>query len=678
MTVTVHAPGGVNINFPDGTDQATISAVMARHFGGRSAAAKSPSPSLASGLARSFAEGVPVLGGLLNKADAATNAALAPVLNPLFPKDQQLQGDFGQRYHSALATQDEMDRSFGEAHPLAKTAAEVAGGVASTGAAAGTGLGAKLLGLGAETLPGMIGQGAASGAALGAADAAVRGNNPMFEGVLGGVAGAAGPVVGRVVSKVASPIAQMVRSLRDPEGEAARQVFDRIATGVDLGRAPLRPEEIATATAAGQPLNLMDVGGQPALRLARTAANYSPVAQDKLMKTIGDRFRTQGDRLADWLGSKFNYPDTFALRQALKQAQKNVGGPAYRRAYAQGANGLWSPELERLAGSDAVTGAMQRAIKNAKDEAIVSGHGAMNPRLTFTDDGRIQFHKGPAGVPTYPDLQFWDLTRRELSDAAKKAMPGSAEARRLWHFAHSLNDELDRMVPAYAAARGIWAKYGEADNALEAGQNAVTAKFQNREMAADLAKMTPGERKLFQDGFVDRYVQNIREAPDRRSVLSKIAASPAARERLNIALGPDKAKELEAFLHVEDIMDRARTQIGGNSTTAQQLGDMQAFDLTDIASPKKVLTKILTGMAKKTGLGVNEKVAEHIANLLTSTNRADIDKGLTIIVKNKALMAALRQRAAASGAIGVRGTAPALGRAAEGPTNGVTTDAGEP
>jgi hypothetical protein len=51
---------------------------------------------------RSFATGVPIIGGLLNKADAATNAALAPVLNPLFDEKDQLKGSFGERYAKSL------------------------------------------------------------------------------------------------------------------------------------------------------------------------------------------------------------------------------------------------------------------------------------------------------------------------------------------------------------------------------------------------------------------------------------------------------------------------------------------------------------------------------------------------------------------------------------------------
>jgi hypothetical protein len=148
VTITVNAPNGAVVNFPDGTATDTIKSVMAKNFGGPS---KDEGPSFASGLVRSFSRGVPILGGLLNKADAASDAALAPAMNHFFPEGEQLKGDFGQRYGQALNTQEGEDKAFGEAHPIASTAAEIAGGVGSLGAAAGTGLGARALGLTAKT-----------------------------------------------------------------------------------------------------------------------------------------------------------------------------------------------------------------------------------------------------------------------------------------------------------------------------------------------------------------------------------------------------------------------------------------------------------------------------------------------------------------------------------------------
>src|ERR1700744_398245 len=99
MSISVSGPDGSSVDFPDGTDASTIHSVMAQHFG-------AGDDVTANKVVRSVATGVPVVGGLLNKADAATNAALAPVLNPLFDDKNKLKGDtFGERYANSLKEQ---------------------------------------------------------------------------------------------------------------------------------------------------------------------------------------------------------------------------------------------------------------------------------------------------------------------------------------------------------------------------------------------------------------------------------------------------------------------------------------------------------------------------------------------------------------------------------------------
>ena len=128
MTIVVTAPNGATVQFPDGTDHATINGVMAQNFGGAAPAA----PVTANDVGRSFASGVPVLGGLLNKADAATNAALAPLLNRFFDEKDQLPEDtFGERYAHSLRDQEGADAKFAQQHPVIDTAAKLAGGAAA-------------------------------------------------------------------------------------------------------------------------------------------------------------------------------------------------------------------------------------------------------------------------------------------------------------------------------------------------------------------------------------------------------------------------------------------------------------------------------------------------------------------------------------------------------------------
>lgn len=597
-------------------------------------------------------EGIPILGGLVPKAGAAVSALANPVTG-VGEKGET----FGERYAKNLKVEKARSAAMQEQHPIESTLAGLAGGTAATLPLAATTTGARLLGLVGGGLGRQMAAGAASGAAINAADALTRGGDPLTAGGIGGAIGGAVPPVARGIGALASPVVNTVRGIVNPTEEAARRVGTAIDRDTAAGGAGLTQPQFAAAQAAGAPVNLMDMGGETTRALARSAANTSPEGRQLLNRAIDDRFEQQSGRLTDWLRSTFHYPDAVSQQAAIEQSQRATNNVNYARAMRDGAGGIWSPELERLAGSDAVAAAMKKAASVARDEGIVGGYGAMNPRITFTPDGRMQLGRGPTGAPTYPDLQFWDLTRRQLSNGAQMARRAGdmEQARRLGNFATRLNAELDTHVPSYAAARAGHAAFAGAENALEAGQNFVTAKMQNREARVALMRMTPQERQLFQDGFVDRFVQSLNETGDRRNVLNTIANSPAARERLNIALGPQRAGELEGMLHVEHVMDAARGAIQGNSTTARQLaelglagagGSVLSGGSNPFTDPTAALNAALVYGAVRGGRAgmsaIDHRVAGQVARLLTSNNPAQIRLGMQMLGRNQGLLGRLR------------------------------------
>jgi hypothetical protein len=545
-------------------------------------------------------------------------------------------------------------------YPGTSIAGEIGGAVVSPLARLG-GTAAQGAGLGARVLTGLR-QGATYGAISGAGAGETPGERvtgAATGGVVGGAVGAATPpLVAGVLQAgraVARPVASYITGAFRPQTEAAKRISGALQRDIqaDPGAATrLTAAEFAAAQRAGTPATIMDLGGETTRALARSAANTSPEGRAALGRTINERFEEQAPRLSQWLRGVFHFPNADAQRQALEASQRAVNNAAYQRAYRQGAGGVWSPELERLAGSDAVTAAMQTAARKARDEAIVGGYGAMNPRITFTPDGRIQFHRGPTGVPTYPDLQFWDLVRRELGDAGNVALRAGrgSEARRLNTFARALNEELDRLVPSYQQARQGAAAFFRADNALEAGENYVLQNFANRETRRALAQMSPLERQLFQDGFVSRLVETLERSGDRRNVLNTIANSPAAREKLQIALGPQRAAELEARLRIEGVMDMARSAVQGNSTTARQLaeigfaggaGGLGAFGTYNL-DPTQMTTAALMGGFLAGRRHINQNVARHVAEMLTSNDPQIIQRGIQIVARNNRILDNLR------------------------------------
>jgi hypothetical protein len=208
-------------------------------------------PVTTNNVVRSAATGVPILGGLMNKLDAATNAALAPALNRFFAPDDQLsEPTFGERYAHSLRDQEGADKRFATEHPVVDTAAQLAGGIASTApfmAAAPTAFGLT------GTLPQMVRNGAISGAALSGADAAVRGENVGEAATVGGIIGGAAGPVGKGVGKVVAAVADRVR----PPATVARNVES--VAGVDV---PLSQSQITQDPALSAEEQIMLRGGR--------------------------------------------------------------------------------------------------------------------------------------------------------------------------------------------------------------------------------------------------------------------------------------------------------------------------------------------------------------------------------------------------------------------------------
>lgn len=199
---------------------------------------------------RSAATGVPLVGGVLNQLNAATNATLAPVLNPLFDEKDQLKGDWLARRAESLRLQNAGDKAFEEAHPVIDTAAKITGGVAGSipammAAPAAFGL--------TGTLPQMVTRGALSNAALGGADALIRGESPGTAAAVGGVVGGAAPLVARGVGH----LARSLKEYRNPTPPVAQNV-EKVA-GVDV---PLTSGQVAADPIKQAEEEIMRRGGR--------------------------------------------------------------------------------------------------------------------------------------------------------------------------------------------------------------------------------------------------------------------------------------------------------------------------------------------------------------------------------------------------------------------------------
>ncbi|RME97056.1 MAG: hypothetical protein D6773_16310 [Alphaproteobacteria bacterium] len=478
---------------------------------------------------------------------------------------------------------------------------------------------------------------------------------------------------GAVASGIASGVigaarkgADIVRGVVAPERQAAKRVAEAEARGAAL-KDGLDEAEFRAAQAAGQPATNIERIGEPARALARASGNVSDEARIVLNKAINERFEGQAGRIAEKLetlverpvkiGGKVIRPtETQTITDVLKDQAAKLNAPAFRAAFRAGDRPLRSPEIERLMSAPAVMQAIKRAVTSGKNRAVRDGFGAFNPPVVIDEAGNVTFKTSANGQRIFPNLQFWDSVKRELDSVAGRAFRlGDKESGAVAAgLAKDLREELDRLVPAYKKTRSQAAQFFDAEDAVNAGRNFVKSAKDIKTAKAALNKMNPAERELFAQGFTEQLVNDIMRAPVRVNVVRSVFSSPQARRKLQVALGPKRAREVEAFLNVEALMDLARTAVQGNSTTARQLIEGfslgfggAAFATGDFTSPVTIFSG-LAGAAGRMRIGRAEaQVARRVAEMLTSSNPDVYRRGVAMVANSPKLLGNFRKSLAA-------------------------------
>jgi len=502
---------------------------------------------------------------------------------------------------------------------------------------------------------------AATGGLYGALTGAVESDGGLQDkaaaaaqtGAFGLAAGAAAPTVisaaGKVASGVgnlASAVARPFRSAVAPEAEATRRVAAALARdGVTDPAAALRAMQ-----AQGAPTVVGDVGGETTRALARSAANLSPEGRGILTEATADRFTGQGDRFTDLLRS-LGPSSAGKTLDELQAAARAANRPAYGRAYMQGGRGIWTPELQGLAQAPAVQDAIRSVIRTGANKTVAEGMPPIRNPFTTDAAGNLTLAQRADGSIARPNLQFWDYVQRELrGKAGEAARSGNKDlAGDFNSLRRAIVDRLDEAVPAFREARSGAARAFQAEDALEAGQKFVVSRMDNAAARKALAKMTPAERELFAEGFRTDLIAKIRETSDGRDVVKAIFGSPAARERVSIALGPKQAASLEAAIATETAMLRLQAAVGGNSSTVRQLTEMGLAGAVGGAAgySEGGSAGALTGMTagaiaanalRRGRMKLDAGLAKQIAKMLASDDPAQLQRVAQMAVKSRPVM----------------------------------------
>jgi len=446
----------------------------------------------------------------------------------------------------------------------------------------------------------------------------------MVGGGLGMVAGPLGNVVARGASRLG-------RAFLPAESKAARFIAEKLA------QSEMTPEQWAArqadAAASGKPVNLADTGPQGARDAAGMAAREPGEGREFAQQALGTRQEGQGARVADDIrqasgsgGQSFTQTHEQIAAQRAEQAK-----PLYNKAMT--APPLKSPALSEIMNRPSAREAMQRGLKIAQNEGV-----PLDELIITHPDGSQSF--------TMKGLHYAQQAMGDMIESAQRTGDNAA-ARAYTILRNQMLGEVDRMNPAYAQARKVFAGHSANSRALEQGRRATNAHPD--QIKSEMAAMSESERDFYRQGFAQRTIEEVEKSPDQANAVKRIFGNQAKRARLKAVLGEDKFAELEQRLGVEAQMFETNQSARLGSQTAERMGASEDFQQFVVGQSPEIahgmVQSFVTGnigpLARAAGWpavmnllrGVSERTRAHIAKMLLSDNPAQVRKALDMIGK---------------------------------------------
>lgn len=563
----------------------------------------------------------------------------------------------GDSYEDNLRRGREVTTAAQAENPKSRFAGTVTGNVGAMAGLGATATGARLLGVTGPNLLARAGMSGLSSGLISGADTAVRGGSAeevVGSGAIGGAIGGAIPIVGagvrRGLEAVGDTVYPFINSIRNPAQEAQRRVGMAITrdAAANPGMVMNQADE-AVAAANNIPLANVDRGGETTRALARSVANQSPESRASIENLANDRFGAQSQRAVQFVRRLTGgNADDLAYQESIRQSARAANAPAYNAAYrAPEAQQVFTPRIQQLMQSPSFRRAVDRVPAKSADRGAVSGARAIPNPFQTNSRGDYVLRRGANGTQVTPSLEFWDHVQRNLRTFGDKAARAgdNTTASELRALREALNGELDTAVPAFQTARRGAAAFFGADDAVDAGRQFAISPKTIPEATRAFQRFTAPERRAFATGYASELIDKIKASPDRSNVINSVFRNQSARESMELVFGPQRAREVEAYVRVEDLVDRLRGTMG-NSTTARQLVELGIGGGAGYAFTGGDWKGALTGAAlargtRFVGQRADARVMEQVARLLTQDNQGSLRLAVQQAARNPAYMGAL-------------------------------------
>jgi len=539
------------------------------------------------------------------------------------------------------AGQADMDQN----NPKAATALRVGGGLTGTvvGAAALPAVPAPASLLGKSLAGGGIGlvgggaEGIVSGYGSGT-DAQSRTANAQSRGLLGAgmgaILGTAAPVVAEGASRGLKWAADKLTTARRASQQGMSVPTAKLLGDTMEADGSLYGSGAANIAKAGPNAMLADAG--PGARtLLDTAANRSGTSARLAREAVEGRATDTRSILEGGLDATLGRPQGVETTvNSIRTGTAGARGSAYDAAYNSAIDYL-SPKGQNL----------QSILSRVPKSALAAARDLME---TEGVSGGVNLIDENLKVTRMPDVREWDYITRGLqqvadeADGAGKLGGTTPKGLAYGNLKSDIRGILRDLVPDYGTALDTAGDAIEQVKAVRFGQTLLSPSTTREEVALTIKGMTDGQKAQIAQGVrsnIDDMLANVEMAMsdpniDAREAVTAIRkmSSKAAREKIEMVIGPEKAARLFATLDEAAPALQLRASIAQNSKTfpRQEMdrvvddtvksGVWNAFKRGDAVNVGKRAWQNLTGATDAGVQAERDKVYEEAVRALTRGN----------------------------------------------------------
>lgn len=575
MTITVTAPNGSTVDFPDGTDHATINGVMTQHFHPEAVPDKYQQAAIEedkaiggadAGFTRRLTHGATL--GADSTIMAAAMTPLEMFKRGINPKEA---------YNYAKAREDLIMNKSRENTGMLGTAAEVlGGGVTGAGLANGGITAARFIAPEAGILA-RSGASAADAGALGGFSGAMEGDGlkERFNNAIKGLA--AGTVLGgltpgalKLAGGAISPVISNIRARINPEGFAQSQIARGIhESGVNPNQLSL---DAVQAANEGQPqFTLADAMGNAGQRLLSTVARAPGEGRTAVVNALEGRQADQGRRVAGALAEGFDSPQTAAQMESRLTAQRGAAADAEYGAVRSASNPV------DLVGT---INHLDRVIGTQPGQHLTPANDSIEAALT-------PFRQRLARVNP-DDFEAVQRIRGDMADAAQSATQSGYgnRARLIGGAVRQLDAAMENASTGFRQANRNFAQSSRDIEAVQSGRDAAMRGRAEDTVPAYQA-LTPRGQQGFRAGYADPLISQAQGA-----AFGANKARPLINDAFQAeagAMAPGNPM-MQRRLAREQTMFETRNAALGGSKTADNLNDHAAMGVDP-----HLIGQVLTG-----------------------------------------------------------------------------------